>query len=387
MNTYVVSGNYLTDIADAIREKTGSSEGMEVSEMPAQIRTITTGTIDNGSITTEKLADGAVTNAKIVDGAVSGEKIADGAVETSKIADGSITKEKLANSSVTTEKLADGAVTGDKLAAEVHGRFSAYNLLDNSDFTNPVNQRKTASGASISAWKTFLDRWKAGEGGITPSFNSNGLTLPSGDVYQVLNTLGKYVGKKLTFACGFSDGVVITGLATITNNSSWTYNGSTHAGDGRLVEVINDESNSWTFTIRCAGKTLQWAALYEGEYTAETLPEYQPKGYGVELTECQRYYLPVADEKYFTGFYPYAGVPLVNIPAPKMRVAPSIEQFSNGVQVFINNGWVSAGLISSAYSSPILGNSYQWEVSPASGTLSSNSMFLIRGIKALNADL
>ena len=35
---------------------------------------------------------------------------------------------------------------------------------------------------------------------------------------------------------------------------------------------------------------LEWAALYEGEYTAETLPEYQPKGYGAELAECQRYY-------------------------------------------------------------------------------------------------
>ena len=33
-----------------------------------------------------------------------------------------------------------------------------------------------------------------------------------------------------------------------------------------------------------------WAALYEGEYTAETLPEYQPKGYGAELAECQRYF-------------------------------------------------------------------------------------------------
>ena len=35
---------------------------------------------------------------------------------------------------------------------------------------------------------------------------------------------------------------------------------------------------------------VEWAALYEGEYTVETLPEYQPKGYGAELLECQRYY-------------------------------------------------------------------------------------------------
>ena len=34
MKTYVVAEDYLTDIADAIRDKTGSSEGMEVNEMP-----------------------------------------------------------------------------------------------------------------------------------------------------------------------------------------------------------------------------------------------------------------------------------------------------------------------------------------------------------------
>ena len=31
-------------------------------------------------------------------------------------------------------------------------------------------------------------------------------------------------------------------------------------------------------------------ALYPGEYTAEPIPEYQPKGYAAELAECQRYY-------------------------------------------------------------------------------------------------
>ena len=31
-------------------------------------------------------------------------------------------------------------------------------------------------------------------------------------------------------------------------------------------------------------------ALYEGSYDASTLPAYQPKGYAVELAECQRYY-------------------------------------------------------------------------------------------------
>ena len=91
MKTYIVSEDYLTDIADAIRDKTGSSEGMEVNEMPGQIRSITTGAVDSGSITTEKLADGAVTS----------DKIASSAVTTEKLADGAITAEKLSSDAVT----------------------------------------------------------------------------------------------------------------------------------------------------------------------------------------------------------------------------------------------------------------------------------------------
>ena len=40
------------------------------------------------------------------------------------------------------------------------------------------------------------------------------------------------------------------------------------------------------------GKSIdvRWVALYEGEYTVDTLPQYRPKGYANELRECMRYY-------------------------------------------------------------------------------------------------
>lgn len=85
MKTYIVSEDYLTDIADAIRDKTGSSEGMEVNEMPGQIRSIATGAVDSGSITTEKLADGAVTTEKLATGAVTAEKLSSDAVTPTSI--------------------------------------------------------------------------------------------------------------------------------------------------------------------------------------------------------------------------------------------------------------------------------------------------------------
>ena len=86
-----------------------------------------------------------------------------------------------------------------------------------------------------------------------------------------------------------------------------------------------------------AGNTIpiEWVALYEGEYTADTLPEYQPKGYGVELTECMRYFQTIksAGSGYFTpigfgwGTSATVGRCAIPLPAP-MRdgLAASIEK-------------------------------------------------------------
>ena len=66
----------------------------------------------------------------------------------------------------------------------------------------------------------------------------------------------------------------------------------------------------------------KWAALYEGEYTAETLPEYQPKGYGAELAECQRYYYTF---QALVGTQASAAQ-RVFLPLPvKMRIIPSVD--------------------------------------------------------------
>lgn len=70
-------------------------------------------------------------------------------------------------------------------------------------------------------------------------------------------------------------------------------------------------------------RELVWAALYEGEYTSETLPEYHPKGYGAELEECKRYYQKLfsvgnfgLEKNYVCGFpfeVEFRTVPTVNV--------------------------------------------------------------------------
>ena len=74
---------------------------------------------------------------------------------------------------------------------------------------------------------------------------------------------------------------------------------------------------------------VDWAALYEGSYTADTLPAYQPKGYAAELAECQRYY------RRFINSAPAMSISATAIEAemvlePPMRVVPTITINSVG---------------------------------------------------------
>ena len=163
------------------------------------------------------------------------------------------------------------------------------NLLDNSDFRNPVNQRGIASGTAVASYAYFIDRWINGEeSSIAPNMSSNGIK-PNGAFYQNLDSLTSYVGKKMTFAVGFSSGKVVTASGTLTNaTTDDLFIFDTRDGSNKIA--VGSDVGMWYVWIDYPSSTIQWAALYGGEYTAETLPEYQPKGYGAELAECQRYY-------------------------------------------------------------------------------------------------
>lgn len=166
------------------------------------------------------------------------------------------------------------------------------NLLDNSDFRNPVNQRGVTTCDTNGHW---IDRWihnnvaymdiKTGCIGI----NAHGNTI--GGLMQILENPALYDGEKLTLAVrAKSNGGKM--------RLSFPY-------VGEIVDIqLSEEWNVYTYTVtfrtnawNCAGVFAEpgsaidvaWVALYEGECTADTLPEYQPKEYGAKLIECQRY--------------------------------------------------------------------------------------------------
>lgn len=163
------------------------------------------------------------------------------------------------------------------------------NLLDNSDFRNPVNHRGLTSyigdGYTIDRWAslntnniiTVLD------GGIR--FQTTG----AGVFRQSLDVGNKYVGKKLTLAMKTIDGTIHCCSGTMVDAVDATFVARS-ATEGIRVELYGMNNSVMVQFFDTDGDvTIEWATLYEGEYTLDTLPEYQSKGYGAELAECQRY--------------------------------------------------------------------------------------------------
>lgn len=222
----------------------------------------------------------------------------------------------------------------DTNAYQEKGRFFR-NLLINSNFRNPVNQiGKTSYGNG-----NTIDRWYL-------SNNYGTLTIEDGCIKIIASSAGhayfrQKVGKtlrgKFTVAATVKgsggiflapqnkDGASTTsGISTTTLTDEWetavySYDSSSFTSDA--VGIYIRVSSGSTVYIKDF-------ALYEGEFTAETLPEYQPKDPGVELFECMRYYRRITNSLiasfvghitgttrvvFNTGFWPFRAVPTVTM--------------------------------------------------------------------------
>lgn len=317
--------------------------------------------------------DGSIVTVKLANGSVTEDKIAEFSVTTEKIADASVTTEKIEPNAVTSEKLSTGAVTNDKLAAEVHGRFSAYNLLDNSDFRNPVNQR----GATSYAVNDYtIDRWRLWNAAHTVTIGTEGITVAGGNLVQYI------------LASVFKAGVTYTFAAKDSNGNLYVGTGSTDTP----IELspisgfaYTESRDSYSFSLG-PGHTWVWAALYEGEYTADTLPEYTPKGYGAELSECQRYYLHSEPNKWSIAYITKANYFIFTIPTPvSMRIDPSIIS-SNSFKIY-NTSWYNVAVESFTIRKQAGYVVVVGHVDNLSGSFTEGMSYLIDNLPHLSADL
>ena len=185
-----------------------------------------------------------------------------------------------------------------------NGRYVRQEL-DNSWFVDPINQRgHTGTYEGVENYTTFvLDRWKTWSTGCSYTIASTGLQITNKNTsstagpWEVLPNPERMKGKAYTLAVGYGGGNVVCGSVTVPSGSVTADNYVTAVNAAgaipglRLVIYAKDQRVEFQIMV-VAGQTItvEWAALYEGAYTAETLPAYVYKGYAAELAECQRYY-------------------------------------------------------------------------------------------------
>lgn len=176
---------------------------------------------------------------------------------------------------------------------------AVYNLLDNSDMTNAINQR----GASSYTGQVYgIDRWRGRAVAQTVSVRSADVTVTAtgtsyAGIKQKVHGMPRLAGKTVTFAARLYANVVPElvlfdssekslavkmGTAGATQTLILTYAVPTDATADSVVPTILIRTSASGDYMR-----IVWAALYEGSYTADTLPAYQPKGFAAELDACE----------------------------------------------------------------------------------------------------
>ena len=234
-----------------------------------------------------------------------------------------------------------------------------HNLLVNSWFGDYVNQRGssdyTVNGAyTIDMWYLGAQNTKA-----VVQYKSVKVVTTVGSAYaslcQKVQNIKKYAGKTLTFAAYVKSNVVPK--INVYNGSDSIANKEGTSGSYQVLvcsfAVPSDVADN-AISVRILSKStqaddyieVQWAALYEGSYTADTLPPYVPKGYAAELTECQRYYyrIPTSGARMsYVGYTAGTNTVRITIPTPiPMRTTPSLvfPDGSVGLSVYTQSGTV-----------------------------------------------
>ena len=173
------------------------------------------------------------------------------------------------------------------------------NILINSNFANPVNQRgitpETWTSTSTTG-KYGLDRWKISDCDV--SNIANGLTLKghgnnASDLLQIIES-GVETGNKYS-ASVCIDGVVYSGTVTATGSGSQVAfdNGSIK------IELQYISTGYYVFRVRFLDTkphVVSWTKLEKGSVATP----YVPRLYGEEFELCQRYY-----QQYNFEAFPY----------------------------------------------------------------------------------
>lgn len=205
------------------------------------------------------------------------------------------------------------------------------NILDNSNFQIAQAGYNALHGSTM---KYVCDRWITWDKDATIG---EGYITPQSPIDQRIGLDVIDINKTYTAAIGLADGTIKCDSGTFANSF-----GSYNIG---IYCLAYQTGNSYVGVRLNTGLNIKWVALYEGEYTVDTLPAYQPKPYSAELLECQRYYIKIATQPINGWCYNWGRVSaFVSLPV-KMRVPyPTVVLAQETPNFYVNATAYNAAL-------------------------------------------
>lgn len=160
------------------------------------------------------------------------------------------------------------------------------NLLVNSNFANPVNWQGLTEYKGNYA--RTIDGWMLSAS--TMILSADGMTLQGSETTAAV--AGQYIQRLkngvYTFAAKV-DGAIKTRKIQISGTTVTTLDNSNAGFTGGYISATYSSKGLYSFDIRANATfsvTIEWAALYEGAYTAETLPAYIVPDKRIEMIRC-----------------------------------------------------------------------------------------------------
>ena len=193
--------------------------------------------------------------------------------------------------------------TKEYLASSI-SYFSNPNLLINSNFRNPVNQRGSTSYTAVNRAYT-IDRWNIGQG--TLKVNSSSVTFEGN---TTAGNLSRWFGQKFERALSGTHRIsfncpVVTGevVLVIRNNQNTETDLIYTIASGFNKFTINHASGSFDevfFRMNTNNKfEIEWIKLEQGM----TVTPFVPRLYDEELIICRRYFRRYKNQMLFPQFY------------------------------------------------------------------------------------
>lgn len=188
------------------------------------------------------------------------------------------------------------AATLNAMVESMCGYSDARNLLDNSNFKNPVNQR---GGDLYTGGGYVIDRWYTASA-LSVCVEDGYIAIECDSSASGRNGIAQYLAPEKTPKPGttvtvaynlLEDGdeeVLKVETATMPTSGSVNLGSASEFG----IRITTENGISRVSMMVPSGETVnvEWIAMYEGTFTAEDLPDYRPKDFSAELMECMRYY-------------------------------------------------------------------------------------------------